>query len=44
MVNKIDIAQSKKLKERLKMIWMNMIKNNMKLLELEEKMVVNKND
>ena len=43
-VEKIDFAQGKKLKGRPKMIWMEVIKNYMKLLELEERIVVDRND
>ena len=43
-VEKIDIAQGKKLRGRPKRTWMDMIKNDMKLLELEESMVVDRND
>ena len=43
-MEKIDIAQVKKLKGRQKMTWMDIIKNDMKLLELEERMVVDRND
>ena len=43
-MEKIDIAQGKKLRERPKVTWMEVIKNDMKLLELEERMVVDRND
>ena len=43
-MEKIDIAHGKKLRGRQKMMWMEVIKNDIKLLELEEKMVVNRND
>ena len=43
-MKKIDIAQDKKLRGRSKMTWMEVIKNDMKLLELEERMVVEKNN
>ena len=43
-MKKIDIAQGKKLSERPKMTWMEVIKNYMKLLELEERMMVDRND
>ena len=43
-MKKIDIAQGKKLRGRPKMMWMEVIKNDMKLLELEERMVVDRND
>ena len=43
-MEKIDIAQGKKLRGRPKMTWMNVIKNDMKLLELEERIVVDRND
>ena len=42
-MKKIDIARGKKLRKRSEMTWMNVIKNNMKLLKIEEKMVVDKN-
>ena len=42
-VEKIDIEQGKKLKGRPKMTWMEVVKKDMKLLELEERMVVNRN-
>ena len=41
-VEKIDIEQNKKLRGRAKITWMDVIKK-MKLLELEEMMVVDKN-
>ena len=43
-MEKIDFAQGKKLKGRPKMMWMEVIKNYMKLLELEERIVVDRND
>ena len=43
-IEKIDIAQGKKLRGRQKMTWMEVIKNYMKLLQLEERMVVDRND
>ena len=43
-MEKINIAQGKKLRGRPKMTWMEMIKNDMKLLELEKRMVVDRND
>ena len=43
-VEKIDIKQGKKLRGIPKMIWMEVVKNDMKLLELEEKMIVDRND
>ena len=43
-VEKIDIAQGKKLRGRPKMMWMEVIKNYMKLLELEKSIVVDRND
>ena len=43
-MEKIDIAQGKKLRGRPKITWMDEIKNDMKLLELEERMMVDRND
>ena len=43
-MEKIDIVQGKKLRGRPKMTWMEVVKNDMKLLELEKRMVVNRND
>ena len=43
MMEKIDIEQGKKLREKPKMTWMEMVKKDMKLLELEERMVVDRN-
>ena len=43
-MEKINIAQGKKLRVRLKMTRMVVIKNDMKLLELRERMVVDRND
>ena len=42
-MEKIDIEQDKKLRERSKMTWMEMVKKDMKLLELEERLVVDRN-
>ena len=42
-VEKIDIEQGKKLRGRPKMTWMEMVKNDMKLLELKERMVADRN-
>ena len=42
-VEKIDIEQGKKLRERPKMTWLEVVTKDMKLLELEEKMVANRN-
>ena len=42
-VEKIDFEQSKKLRGRPKMTWIEVVKNDMKLLELEERMVVDRN-
>ena len=42
-VEKIDIEQGKKLREKPKMIWMKVIKKDMKLLALEERIVTNRN-
>ena len=36
-MKKIDIVQDKKLRERPKIIWMEVIKNYMKLLKLEKR-------
>ena len=43
-VEKIDIKQGKKLRGRPKITWMEVVKKDMKLLELEEKMMANRND
>ena len=43
MVKKIDIKQSKKLRKIPKMTWMEVVKNDMKLLEWEERMVADRN-
>ena len=43
-IENIDITYGKKLSGRPKMTWMKMIKIDMKLLELEERMVVDMND
>ena len=42
-VEKIDIVQGKKLRGRPKMTWMEVVKKDMKLLELEERMVADRN-
>ena len=42
-VEKIDIKQGKKLRGIPKMIWMEVVKNDMKLLELEKRMMVDRN-
>ena len=42
-VEKTDIEQGKKLREKPKMTWMEVVKKDMKLLELEERMVANRN-
>ena len=42
-VEKIDIEQGKKLRRRPKMTWLNVITKDMKLLELEERMVADRN-
>ena len=42
-VEKIDIEQGKKLKGRQKMTWLEVVTKDMKLLELEERMVVDRN-
>ena len=41
---KIDIEQNKKLKGRQKMTWMDVVKNYKKLLELEKKMIADRNN
>ena len=42
-VEKIDIVQSKKLRGRPKMTWMEVVKNDMKLLKLKKRMMADKN-
>ena len=42
-VEKIDFEQSKKLRGRPKMTWIEVVKKDMKLLKLEERMVVDRN-
>ena len=42
-VEKIDIEKDKKLREKPKMTWIEVVKKNMKLLKLKEMMVVNRN-
>ena len=42
-VKKIDIEQGKKLRERPKMTWMEVIEKDMKLLELKERIVADRN-
>ena len=42
-VEKIDIEQNKKLREKPKMTWMEVVKKDMKLLELKERMVADRN-
>ena len=42
-VEKIDIEQGKKLRGRPKMTWMEVVKKDIKLLELEEKIVADRN-
>ena len=42
-VEKIDIEQGKKLRGRSKMTWMEVVKKDMNLLELEERMVADRN-
>ena len=42
-VEKIDIEQVKKLMETPKITWMEVVKKYMKLLELEKRMVVDRN-
>ena len=43
MVEKTDIEQGKKLRGTPKMTWMEVVKKDMKLLELEERMVADRN-
>ena len=43
MVEKTDIEQGKKLRGKPKMTWMEVVKKDMKLLEMEERMVANRN-
>ena len=43
-MKKIDIEQDKKLRGRPKMTWMKVVKKDMKLLELEERMITDRND
>ena len=42
-VENINIEQGKKLRGRPKMTWMEVVKNDMKLLELKERMVADRN-
>ena len=42
-MEKIDIEQGKKLRGRPKMTWKEVVKKDMKLLELEERIVADKN-
>ena len=42
-VEKIDIEQGKKLRGRPKMTWMEVVKKDMKLLKLKERIVTDKN-
>ena len=42
-VEKIDIEQGKKFRGRPKMTWMEVVKKDMKLLDLEERMVADRN-
>ena len=42
-VKKIDIEQGKKLRGIPKMTWMELVKKDMKLLELAERMVADRN-
>ena len=42
-VEKIDIEQGKKLRGRSKITWMEVVKKDMKLLELEERIVADRN-
>ena len=42
-VEKIDIVQGKKLRGKPKMTWMKVVKKDMKLLELEERIVADRN-
>ena len=41
-VEKIDFEQSKKLRGRPKMTWIEVVKKDMKLLKLKEKMITDK--
>ena len=43
-MKQIGDAQDKRLKGRPKMIWLEVINKDMKLLELEERMMVDSND
>ena len=43
-MEKINIAQGKKLRGRPKMTWMKVVNKDMKLLELEERMGADRND
>ena len=42
-MEKIDIEQGKKLRGRPKMTWLEVVTKDMKLLELEERMVADRN-
>ena len=42
-VEKIDIKQGKNLRGRPKLTWMKVVKKDMKLLDLEERMVADRN-
>ena len=44
IVEKIDIAHGKNLREKPKITWMEMVKKDIKLLELKERMIADKND
>ena len=43
-MEKIDIEQGKKLRGRQKMTWMEVVKKDMKLLKLEERMVADRGE
>ena len=43
-MEQIEVTQGKKLKERPKITWLEVIRKDIKLLELEEKMMVYRND
>ena len=43
-MEQINVAQGRRLKGRPKMTWLEVIRKDMKLLELEERMVVDMND
>ena len=43
-IEQIDVAHNKRLKLRPKMTWLEVIRKDMKLLKLVERMVVDRND